>query len=1545
MFNLTTFKINKRYSVVLLISIVLFSFPIHIRAQDNQHDFPPSQLPESIASSPEVSSLGNYGNINGNKYNGTIDLSIPIYNLNFDGIIFPIQISYDSKGVRANQDAGWVGLNWNLTAYSAITRTINGSDDLRGETPSRGFLYNNYNVEEPVGVTPYIPYNQVRDLHTSFPSGHIPIDMEPDLFELNLLGKAYKFRFKKKQSDSNIVETVVFNDNTVRIAFNFINKSFTVRDDKGFKFIFFAKEINTSFSTVPDINAKLVSASNETEALIGIFADPNRQEESIITSWLLSSVESPYGRKIVFTYKEGLHFSYPGFSDYTEVADKNLIQSDGGGIGRGALSVHATTTVIENQYLESIYGDFGKIEFNHAPRLDLMTPLAFAKMTGHSNIVLVTANGTVRSHPTAPSPRTPLRLNGIKVKNSNNKVVRDIVFNHSYFNQNKINDVHKEKYVRLKLDGLTINDKQYNFEYTNPNALPPKDTKDVDFWGFYNGANNTDRIPSIGRFVTSAYVGTNLEVGQAYVDVTMANRSAAFAHGKIGTLNKVTYPTGGYSIFEYEGHEALIKVTQPYTITERLPNGRYRWTNLIDEEKYNFTYQYLKKAKDPSYRLIDQVDQGTNGAFDEVNVSINTEFTITEPTSFKTSSSRNCHHNCDNVGFYSGYPMRSILNVDTGQEQVLFNYGTSSFNVEKTLSPGTYKVISKSLPYSPDNPGWPGIEVVNESNIYKIYIPKSNDNTTVPRLYEPFEIGGLRIKSITNYLDNNSFSNKKVYEYDVVNAYNEKETTGILMDDLLYFSKPYGYTSYTPRLWGQSSLKLSSDITLRTLPSAQGSHIGYSVVYEKDVDALGNTNGTIETKYVNNPNEYHKISFRRPYYDWGGISGHNPPDVSIKNAYLLGIAPKNSFGYINGNVTEEILYNQQGNKVRSTINSYKTLYGIANDRSFARVMAFYYNGAPPIDWGNDHFTYYTYRFPHHYAQKSVLEESTTKEYLNEAINTTQSNVFNESTHHLRISKSQDSNNQEVETRYYYPYDTDVYNREYMDELRDANRISTPIKSEVYKNNNLLSSQITNYGKNITLPIQLITSSSENFNVAQNKIVQRSVEVAKGVVTTSNPLQKTIEFELYDDKGNILQYKKPDGPTTSYIWGHSKMYPLAKIENAKFADIASSLGITPAELMNFDLSLNLNTLREKLPQAMVTTYTYEPLIGMTSMTDPKGYMRYYEYDTFNRLMHEKDAEENITNKFYYGYAGTTNSTAGYDPLVIHFKNFPEFGTTHKQTDFQVTISGGSGQYDYKWEFEAPNGKVSTIKNKLSYYFHFNPDQAGYNTIRVKVTDKITGEKKTITKGLTVYGININTPREVKVATNASFSIAVTGGSGNYSYKWLIYGRNFNHTPTTRTFTMNMSYNFYGIDKFLICEVTDNTKGNTIKVYRDISVYGAEIDQRWNTVVDEYYNSYMTKSYKAVPTKGSGDYTITWTSSADPNRPYLGDTYGISLYNCGESGYLECTVTDNMSGLTHTKKMNFYFNPDYCNNNGGGSGGSGGGSGGGPDLIDDSDNHKQ
>ncbi|MBQ4820849.1 RHS repeat domain-containing protein [Aquimarina sp. MMG016] len=1217
------------YLQLILIISCFFAFQAELFAQDNSHDFQPYKLAESISSSPEVSGLGNYGSINGNKYNGTIDLSIPIYTIDFEGITLPIQLSYNSGGVRANQDASWVGLNWNLSSYIAINRTVNGSDDFRGEAPRRGFIYNNYNVQESQGADPYIEYEDIKDLHASFSNSPIiPIDMEPDLFELNLFGKAYKFRLKKKGT-GNIIETVVFNNNNVIITFDFADKSFTIIDEKGFKYTFSTKEINTSFSTIPGGGNGATRPSNDSQALIHILADENRSNESVITSWLLDSIESPYGRTLNFEYQEGLHFTYPSYSEYMEVYDStNKIFPNGGGITNSINYVHATTVVIENQYLKRISGDFGEIEFNLDTRLDLVTPIALSKMMNNTNFAIVTSLGTIRSHPAVPSTKVPLLLDNIKIKNIKNKEINHIDFVYSYFNNGQIDHTSKEKFIRLKLDSLLINDKKYTFEYEQQDELPIKSTKDVDFWGFYNNANNTQRIPSIGRFVTAAYLGGEIP-GQAYVDYTLANRSADVNYGKIGTLNKITYPTGGYTQFEYEGHTALVEVTEPYKVTEYLADGRIRWTSLIDEKKYNFTYQYLKKAKDPTYKLLDQVEGGTNNTeFEEINIP-SREFVVTEPTVFKASSKILCYHNCANIGFYYSDPIRSIVNVSTGETQTLFKCGDagSTVTVQKNLSPGTYRVINNSLPFSPGDPGWPSTGVENEQNsvgAYKIYVRRNGSNNNIPQLFEPFEIGGLRVKSITNYSDQDVISGRKIYEYEHLNAFGTKETSGVLMDELIYFSKPYGFTSYDPRFWGGSPLKLDSESSLRKLPSAMGSHIGYSMVTEKNIDAFGKSNGFTKTKYINLPNQYHELSFCRRVYESGTIPGHYPEDVCIENTYVLGIAPKNSFGYINGKVSEEIIHNRSGDTLVHTKNKHKTLYGISGDRNFARVMPIYLF-TPVFDFGRDHTTYYTFEFPRHYAFESVLEESITTKHLENLISNTELNVFNTATHHVSLSKFIGAENQEIETKYYYPYDTEVYNLPNMDKLRNTNRISTPIKKEIYRNNNLLSTQVIKFGNNLN---------------TSNKTLRTAVETAKGIITTENPLETKVEFDKYDDHGNILQYKKKDGMVVTYVWGYNKTHPIAKIENASFTDVYTALGITENELKNYsEYNISrLDALRSHpdMVNVMITTFVYESLIGLKSMKDPRGYTSYYTYDEANRLKEVKDAEGNILSKNKYNY---------------------------------------------------------------------------------------------------------------------------------------------------------------------------------------------------------------------------------------------------------------------------------------------------------------------
>ena len=57
-------------------------------------------------------------------------------------------------------------------------------------------------------------------------------------------------------------------------------------------------------------------------------------------------------------------------------------------------------------------------------------------------------------------------------------------------------------------------------------------------------------------------------------------------------------------------------------------------------------------------------------------------------------------------------------------------------------------------------------------------------------------------------------------------------------------------------------------------------------------------------------------------------------------------------------------------------------------------------------------------------------------------------------------------------------------------------------------------------------------------------------------------------------------------------------------------------------------------------SLITTYTYAPLIGITSKCDASSRLTYYSYDNLERLKLIKDQYGNILKRYDYEYQ-TTN----------------------------------------------------------------------------------------------------------------------------------------------------------------------------------------------------------------------------------------------------------------------------------------------------------------
>jgi YD repeat-containing protein len=69
-----------------------------------------------------------------------------------------------------------------------------------------------------------------------------------------------------------------------------------------------------------------------------------------------------------------------------------------------------------------------------------------------------------------------------------------------------------------------------------------------------------------------------------------------------------------------------------------------------------------------------------------------------------------------------------------------------------------------------------------------------------------------------------------------------------------------------------------------------------------------------------------------------------------------------------------------------------------------------------------------------------------------------------------------------------------------------------------------------------------------------------------------------------------------------------------------------------------VSGNLSTLRSQssLAGAQITTYTYDPLVGMKSQTDANNFTSYFFYDKLGRLDYITDKDANILQTYQYKY---------------------------------------------------------------------------------------------------------------------------------------------------------------------------------------------------------------------------------------------------------------------------------------------------------------------
>ncbi|RXK86522.1 RHS repeat domain-containing protein [Filimonas effusa] len=535
---------------------------------------PPSngQSKDFVPASPTASSLGVFGQVPIGNYTGIPQVSVPLYNLVYKDLQVPISLSYHSaSGIRPDNYPGLVGLGWGISSGGSITRVVRSIPD-------------NEPVTSPDPTVPFLNSPTSEDIWSSdsmltrhqrwgfFVQGDFPA---PDEYYFNFNGYSGKFFinydsvFKIQSSQGGYLSvkaefaeykrfvmphlpqipdlkiTVPPNDTILKQR---ILYAFTITDEKGIKYRFGGTDSSIELSR-PGHN-------------FGTFDMLMMQNLIIPTTWNLSSIESPNNYKITFNYKRGIVVTKVGFSNLQRwiwSGNASALEPDLGtthqqiGIEKSTLvNVNVLTSIVtprdsvvfttspasaqlqypRDLYLDSMAYYFHK-DFNDHSGLDPYVPVNENMFIWYPDINYAYTQDMI-----------PDKLDRIRVLDKNNKMTKDIRFNYT-----------NNTFERLKLLSVSIGPQVYQFEY-NPLKLPPYLSGKTDHYGYYNG-----REP----YKAPLY---NADANLLYQS---KEPDTAFVRAEI--LEKLIYPTGGYTVFEYEPNYYSVKVnTWPFTTTALTQN-------------------------------------------------------------------------------------------------------------------------------------------------------------------------------------------------------------------------------------------------------------------------------------------------------------------------------------------------------------------------------------------------------------------------------------------------------------------------------------------------------------------------------------------------------------------------------------------------------------------------------------------------------------------------------------------------------------------------------------------------------------------------------------------------------------------------------------------------------------------------------------------------------------------------------------------------------------------------------------------------------------
>lgn len=1194
---------------IFFFSFYLFSFLLYLNAQSS---IVPS-LPTVVPPSPNAASLGKFADMPVGLYNGIPEINIPLYKISLGNVEVPISLSYHSGGIMVVESSSNIGLGWALNAGGVITRSIHGLPD---ET-AYGYIASPFPQGTAclggVSATDFCYTNTIDKQN----------DTEPDMFYFNFNNVTGKFVFDK----SGIPHTIPYSKIRIEQANSIPFSGWKITTEDGVQYIFNQMErTSNTVTSTPDF-------------------------PSYTSAWYLTQIQLPNSTKnISFEYNvSSVSYQDPITETLRELQKQNCSPGSFG----TACKMDGDHQFIS---LPSAYEENYSFTYTDVPTISKIT---------FPNGTIEFSEGNYRW-----DMKGGKAMDEIMIK-ENRATIKRFKLGHKYFSSSThlADDIgtatattEADNTKRLCLADVTeysgdnsSSKPPYLFSYyafDNKGWLPDRlHSKAIDHWGFYNG--HTENINLIPPHIDENDI----------FHPTGGLRNPVEDYAKVATLTKITYPTGGYTIFDFEQNDAESE-SLPYNIVQIQAN-------------YSVGFCHA---------------QGSN------TFVINDGITHTSTLTLSLSGTLNnfTYNSC------SGNPSTIVPNYDDQNSFIYFQI----VNVTDPLNPQVAYPASGSfvLPM----PSSTSATVTLPNGTYKIQAVKGFSQTVITDADANFaqvaifnvngyynlpgtkKVGGLRIAKMTDFDPIGNKNSTKSYDY----------TDGVLSSGKVNFIPSYNYPFQFCTCY---YFEYYTSFSQAPLLQMQGGFAGYGKITVYNEEYHGSTTSSGKTEYY-----YSNPVDPLPNIDYQSVSNNNTT-LCYMNRYSSGgipsfpFAPQISTDWKRGQLLKKSDYKSANNtyvKVKEVINTYKDDYLGINEYSNNTVSDIVAAKIGIKGWEIYSENQIVYRYAVQYyfipSRFSKLVRTEVYDYDDQGNSIrTESDYDYLNMSHLQLSKatSYKSDGKQLSTYYLYPGDyADLTGP--IGQMKQANIINKPVETALCLSDasgqpiSVLRASSVAYFQDSKIGLPNSTWITENRSPIPWSQFTFSNQSASGSYPETTPfnnyLRSTLyplnSFEVldYDAEGNIVAAQKTNDVSNAYLYGYYSQYPVAKITGSDY-HTASALIIQSTlddpSTTDADMRAELDKLRRRLPGAMVSTYTYAPLVGMTSETGPNGTTTYYSYDGMGRLQLVKDQDGNTTKKICYNYAGQPGNCSA----ATAFGNTVTFSSQTKVGSFTASCTASPISY--------------------------------------------------------------------------------------------------------------------------------------------------------------------------------------------------------------------------------------------------------------------------